>query len=302
MEERLFMKISHIREFLLLVSNRNFSKTAEQLYMAQSALSRHISSMEDELGVQLISRSTTTFSLTEEGEKAVEGFRKVMEEYQHTLFRIGAAAGKVTGELRVGILYYDMNTYVAQIRNTFRHNFPEASLRLISCQPEQAEAALLHDETDVILIYNARPVPGENLHILPFLKVPYYVYFDRSSIFAGRERMTVRDLADQPILSPPQPLTINATKQLITLMYIDHGVQPGKEIPVTNYDEVPALLEENGVVFISPMANPSAYRDAADYSILEEENYTATISAVWKTENPSPLIGALVNTIKMIYT
>lgn len=43
MEERLFMKINHIREFLLLVSNRNFSKTAEQLYMAQSALSRHIS-------------------------------------------------------------------------------------------------------------------------------------------------------------------------------------------------------------------------------------------------------------------
>ena len=67
------MKINHIREFLLLVSNRNFSKTAEQLYMAQSALSRHISSMEDELGVQLISRSTTTFSLTEEGEKAVDG-------------------------------------------------------------------------------------------------------------------------------------------------------------------------------------------------------------------------------------
>lgn len=45
MEERLFMKINHIREFLLLVSNRNFSKTAEQLYMAQSALSRHISSI-----------------------------------------------------------------------------------------------------------------------------------------------------------------------------------------------------------------------------------------------------------------
>ena len=43
MEERLFLKINHIREFLLLVSNRNFSKTAEQLYMAQSALSRHIS-------------------------------------------------------------------------------------------------------------------------------------------------------------------------------------------------------------------------------------------------------------------
>ncbi len=296
------MKISHIREFLLLVSNRNFSKTAEQLYMAQSALSRHISSMEDELGVQLISRSTTTFSLTEEGEKAVEGFRKVMEEYQNTLFSIGASAGTVTGELRVGILYYDMNTYVAQIRNAFRRNYPEASLRLISCQPEQAEAALLHDEMDVILIYNAHPVPGEDLHILPFLKVPYYVFFDRNSVFAGRERLSVRDLADQPILSPPQPLTINATKQIISSMFIDHGVHPGKEVPVTNYDEVPVLLEEHGVVFISPMANPSAYRDAVLYSILEDEKYAAPVSAVWKTKNPSPLIGALVNTIKMIYT
>lgn len=296
------MKISHIREFLLLVSYRNFSKTAEQLYMAQSALSRHISSMEDELGVQLISRSTTTFSLTVEGEKAVEGFRKVLEEYQNTLFRIGASGEMITGEIRVGILYYDMNLYVAQIRNAFRYNYPEASLRLISYQPEQAEAALLRDEADVILIYNAHPVPGEDLHILPFLKVPYYVFFDKNSAFAGRERLSVQDLANQPILSPPQPLTINATKQIITSMYVDHGVQPGKEIPVINFDEVPVLLEENGVVFVSPMANPSTYRDAADYAILEEESYAATISAVWKTKNPSPLIGALVNTIKMLYT
>ena len=296
------MKISHIREFLLLVSNRNFSKTAEQLYMAQSALSRHISAMEEELGVPLISRSTTTFSLTEEGEKAVEGFRKVLEEYQNTLFRIGASAGTVTGELRVGILYYDMNTYVAQIRNAFRRNYPEASLRLVSCQPEQAESALLHDEVDVALIYNAHPVPGENLHILPYLKIPYYVFFDKNSAFAGRERLSVQELADQPILSPPQPLTINATKQIVTAMFTDRGAQPGKELPVTNFDEVPALLEENRAVFISPMANPATYRDAADYAVLEEENYSATVSAVWKTKNPSPLISALVSTIKMLYT
>lgn len=295
------MKISHIREFLLLVSNRNYSKTAEQLYMAQSALSRHISAMEEELGVQLINRSTTTFTLTEEGTRAVEGFQKVLDEYQNTLFRIGASAEKVTGELRLGILYYDMNTYVAQIRNAFRRNYPDASLRLISCQPEQAESALLHDEADVILIYNPCSVPGKDLRILPFLKCPYYVYFDKNSDLAGKEKLCIKDLEDRPLLAPPDPLTLNNTSHVVSGMYKDRNICPGPEIPVTNFDEVPVLIEENDAVFISPMANPFIYQGSSSYAVLEEENYSAAISAVWKANNPSPLISPLIHTIKMLY-
>ena len=67
-------------------------------------------------------------------------------------------------------------------------------------------------------------------------------------------------------------------------------------------EEVPVLLEENNAVFISPMANPDIYSANASYAILEEENYAATISAVWKEDNPSPLIGAFANALKMLYT
>ena len=131
------MKISAMREFLLLAANKNYSKTAEQLYMAQSALSRHIAAMEDELGVQLIQRTKNSFQLTEAGEIAAEGFEKILKQYQQTLNSIGALSSQVSGELRLGILYYDINDYVAVIRDAFHRCFPEVKLTLLSYQPEQ---------------------------------------------------------------------------------------------------------------------------------------------------------------------
>ena len=69
------MKLSIMREFVRLAAVRNYSRTAEELYMAQSALSRHMTSLEEELNVKLIDRSRNSFALTPMGEIALEGFR-----------------------------------------------------------------------------------------------------------------------------------------------------------------------------------------------------------------------------------
>ena len=62
------MKFSIMREFVRLAAIRNYSKTAEELYMAQSALSRHMASLEEELNVKLIDRTRNSFELTPMGE------------------------------------------------------------------------------------------------------------------------------------------------------------------------------------------------------------------------------------------
>lgn len=48
------MKLNIIREFLRLCETKNYTRTAEELYISQSVLSRHIAAPEEELGVQLI--------------------------------------------------------------------------------------------------------------------------------------------------------------------------------------------------------------------------------------------------------
>lgn len=55
------MKLNIMREFVKLAETQNFSRTAEELYIAQSALSRHMVSLEEELRVQLIKRTRNSF-------------------------------------------------------------------------------------------------------------------------------------------------------------------------------------------------------------------------------------------------
>ena len=79
------MKLSVMREFVRLAASRNYSRTAEELYIAQSALSRHMTALEKELNTQLINRTRNSFELTPMGEIALEGFQKILEDYEAML-------------------------------------------------------------------------------------------------------------------------------------------------------------------------------------------------------------------------
>ena len=56
------MKLNIIREFLRLCETKNYTRTAEELYISQSVLSRHIAALEGEPGVQLIKNIRAVFT------------------------------------------------------------------------------------------------------------------------------------------------------------------------------------------------------------------------------------------------
>ena len=57
------MDLNYIREFVVLANTCNYMEAAEQLFISQSALSRHIKNLEEELGVSLFDRSTRSVTL-----------------------------------------------------------------------------------------------------------------------------------------------------------------------------------------------------------------------------------------------
>lgn len=79
------MKTDIMREFVRLTETKSYTKTSEEMYIVQSALSRHIFALEDELGCQLINRSRTTFELTPAGELVRKKFKKILAEHQDLL-------------------------------------------------------------------------------------------------------------------------------------------------------------------------------------------------------------------------
>ena len=89
------MELRHLRYFLAVGEALNFTKAAAQLRVAQSALSRQVHDLEDEIGVELLRRSPRGVTLTAEG-------RFFLQEVRDLLNRTGESVEKVRALVRGG--------------------------------------------------------------------------------------------------------------------------------------------------------------------------------------------------------
>lgn len=295
------VKISVMREFVRLAALKNYSRTAEELFIAQSALSRHMASLEEELNTQLINRSRNSFELTPAGESALESFKKVLGEYENLLEQISRNPEAESGELHLGILYYDRDFYVSKIRETFRRKYPNVKLVLHSHQPAQLESALLEHKLDAIIVYGAADSRVRGIETLPFLKIPYSLIYLKSHRFSQLKDIQISDLDGEKLLCPEAPLEINNTGDALFQMLERGGARIADRIPVQNYDDVAWLMEESGAIYISPMVNNRAYGENTEYRFLLPENYRTDVSVVWLKENKNPAINLLCSAVKMCY-
>lgn len=99
------MQIGHLREFLTLAANANFSATAKELYITQSALSRHIASLEEELGAKLLARDSHQVSLTPIGRQFAADAEGIVESYERALGNIEILRRRGEATLKIGYLY-----------------------------------------------------------------------------------------------------------------------------------------------------------------------------------------------------
>nr|WP_024965645.1 DNA-binding transcriptional regulator YafC [Pantoea sp. IMH] len=120
--------------FVAVVESGSFSRAAEQLKMANSAVSRAVKKLETKLGVELLTRTTRQVKLTQEGETY---FRRV----QHILQEMAAAENELmeSRNMPQGLLRIDAATpvvlhLVMPMVNAFRERYPDVRLSLVSSE------------------------------------------------------------------------------------------------------------------------------------------------------------------------
>jgi len=98
------MELRHLRYFVAVGQALNFTKAAMRLHLAQPALSRQVSDLEDELGVDLLKRTSHGVVLTAEGKLFLEAARGILERVEDSVTKVRAMARGEFDELQVGYL------------------------------------------------------------------------------------------------------------------------------------------------------------------------------------------------------
>ena len=189
------MTLTQIRYFLELCRTMNFTKAAENLYVAQPTLSRQLQLLETELDVTLLKRSRREVILTQAGEIFRNEFSKIDDEIEFAVMRVKKASESCQ-ELRVGFTEAVLPIYVLNLVEQLKDCFPEYSIQMSQGyyyeMMHQFERGMLDIVASIEKIdYKNRDTPWQQICTLP----AYFTYSPQ--LFPEGYQPTAKDFMDQ---------------------------------------------------------------------------------------------------------
>ena len=146
------MDIKPLRYFQAIADANSFTKAAEQLHVAQPAISMAIKKLEAELDLTLFHRHERQISLTDEGKKLLQHSRRILQAIDDARLEMEELKGLTKGEVRVGIPSMLGSYYFPPILMAFRHRYPELDLSVIEGGTWQLQQMLERGELDLAII------------------------------------------------------------------------------------------------------------------------------------------------------
>ena len=155
------MDIRFFQEYMTLVMHRSFTSAAKELYISQSTLSRHIDTLERDLGVELIYKSQP-FALTEAGKVVMRHAPTIMNSYDAIVEQIAQLKSaqlvriRIQDLLTLEPLFYGINQAIEETKARYPYaTFDFAKTKYSST----IKQALEHGEIDVGFQRNLSPEP-----------------------------------------------------------------------------------------------------------------------------------------------
>lgn len=143
------LDVRQVRAFLHVAEDLHFGRAAARLFIAQPALSRIIRTLEADVGVPLLERSTRRVRLTPAGEAFAAECRLALAHLGRAVNAAQAAAEGGEGRLRVGYMDFAINGRLPQLLQAFRARHPRVNLDLQYMPTALQHVALLQGRIDV---------------------------------------------------------------------------------------------------------------------------------------------------------
>jgi LysR family transcriptional regulator, transcription activator of glutamate synthase operon len=131
------MDVRQLRSFLAAARLQHFTRAAEELHIAQPALSQQIRQLEEDLGVQLFERSSRRVRLTAAGMALVERAERILLDMERIRSEMGEFAGLLRGQLAIGALPTVVERQLPALIGQFHLQHPGIELRLVEDHSEQ---------------------------------------------------------------------------------------------------------------------------------------------------------------------
>ena len=156
------MEIRQLKAFLAIAEAKTFTAGARRVNVTQAAISMQIRQLEEEVGLQLFTRTPRRVILTEAGEYLLERARKILREHDSALAEIAEVAGAELGRLRIGSASGTFAMHqLPWILHRLKEKFPNSDLTVSSGTSQKLVDRMMHGEIDMAFV--SLPVDNANI-------------------------------------------------------------------------------------------------------------------------------------------
>ncbi|WP_238652961.1 LysR family transcriptional regulator [Paenibacillus piscarius] len=196
------MELRQLQYTLQIAAERNFSRAAEKLHIAQPSLSQQLSKLEKELGVLLFQRNTSSVELTYAGEKFVEQAQVIMDAVELLRQEMSDISQLRTGRVVVGSMPITGAHLLPRVLPVFKSKYSDVDITLLEDSSMNLEKLTASGQTDLSLLSLPLEIPTLAYEVLGEERIDLAVPPEHPLAARGAQgvRTLLEELKNEPFI------------------------------------------------------------------------------------------------------
>jgi LysR family transcriptional regulator, nitrogen assimilation regulatory protein len=229
------MDLRQLRYFVEIAQLKSLTAASSRLYVAQSALSRQLKLLEEELGVALLVREARGVRLTDAGETLLARAQVLLGDAENLRAELRTAGAQPSGRLQIGAPPSLRSMLTAPFAAEFARQHPQVTLVFREGPSRRMRDLLANGEADVVVVSTQDDLASFGTR--PLLSEPLCWVGPPEARLGIDKPVSVRQLATQPLILTSYP---NSLRMLVDRALADQGLQVA---PVAEADMVSLMLD-----------------------------------------------------------
>lgn len=213
------MEWHHLEYFKLLAKLQNVSLSAKQLNVSQSALSRAIKQLEEEVGAPLFNRVGRSLKLNKYGQSFLVIVNTITQEMDMFKSEVTQSIDMLNGDITIGFLHSVGPTYLSDFLKTFNSQHPNIRVKLLQDHAKGLISKLENGDIDVAITMVA---PASNsVCFIPLLQEQLFITLNSTHPLANEQSLNIADLVNEQFILLKENFVL---REQVDQIFYEHNI------------------------------------------------------------------------------
>jgi len=294
------LKLEALEQFVAVARTRNFTRAAEELHLSQSALSRSIQKLEEQLGQPVFERKPREVILTDLGTLLLKRATDILKLVEDTFSELSEAGRR--GRIRLGAIPTIAPYFLPGLLGSFAHEHPDVALIVQEDTTEELIKRCSHGDIDLAIL--ALPVIGKYIEVEALFEEELLLVVASGHPLEKVKHITAASVDAYPFVmlseahclaenissfcrkNAIQPVTVERTSQITTvqeLVAMNHGIsvlpEMARRIDGSGRRVYRSFSGEKPVRTVAMIWNPNRYQSRVLHALMDHLRRQARTAA-----------------------